>query len=70
VVPTALSPSAAEYLAANPEIAERINAEIPLGRTGDPERDIGRAVAALVSDDMGYLTGATLMLGGGRTMLG
>jgi NAD(P)-dependent dehydrogenase (short-subunit alcohol dehydrogenase family) len=57
-------------MAANPEVAERINAEIPLGRTGDPERDIGRAVAALVSDDMGYLTGATLMLGGGRTILG
>ena len=70
VVPTALSPSAAEYMAANPEMAERINAEIPLGRTGDPERDIGRAVAALVSDDMSYLTGATLMLGGGRTILG
>lgn len=70
VVPTALSPSAAEYMAANPEIAERINAEIPLGRTGDPERDIGRAVAALVSDDLCYLTGATLMLGGGRTLLG
>jgi 2-hydroxycyclohexanecarboxyl-CoA dehydrogenase len=70
VVPTALSPAAAEYMAANPEMAERINAEIPLGRTGDPERDIGRAVAALVSDDMSYLTGATLMLGGGRTILG
>jgi NAD(P)-dependent dehydrogenase (short-subunit alcohol dehydrogenase family) len=37
---------------------------------GDPEADIGRAVVALVSDDMAYLTGATLMLCGGRTLLG
>jgi 2-hydroxycyclohexanecarboxyl-CoA dehydrogenase len=35
---------------------------------GDCEQDIGRAVAALVSDDMSYLTGATLMLDGGMTI--
>jgi hypothetical protein len=38
--------------------------DIPLGRTGDPEHDIGRVVASLVHDDFSYLTGATLMLGG------
>ncbi|MFL6112750.1 MAG: SDR family oxidoreductase, partial [Catenulispora sp.] len=43
---------------------------IPLGRLGDPEQDIGRAVVALASDDLAYLTGATLMLEGGRTLLG
>jgi NAD(P)-dependent dehydrogenase (short-subunit alcohol dehydrogenase family) len=32
---------------------------------GDCREDIGRAVAALVGDDMRYLTGATLMLDGG-----
>jgi NAD(P)-dependent dehydrogenase (short-subunit alcohol dehydrogenase family) len=36
---------------------------------GDCEDDIGRAVAALVSDDMHYLTGATLMIDGGLTFL-
>ncbi|MFJ1968157.1 SDR family NAD(P)-dependent oxidoreductase [Streptomyces sp. NPDC087903] len=70
VCPAALSPAAEEYLAANPEKAERVLAGIPLGRMGDPETDIGRAVAALVSDDMAYLTGATLMLEGGRTLIG
>jgi NAD(P)-dependent dehydrogenase (short-subunit alcohol dehydrogenase family) len=37
---------------------------------GDPETDIGRAVVALVSDDLGYLTGSTLILEGGRITLG
>lgn len=70
VCPAALSPAAEVYLAAHPDKAERLVAAIPLGRLGDPEEDIGRAVAALVSDDMAYLTGATLMLEGGRTLLG
>jgi ABC-type branched-subunit amino acid transport system ATPase component len=39
------------------------------GRLGDPERDIGRAIAMLVKDDMGFLTGATIMLDGGTTLL-
>jgi NAD(P)-dependent dehydrogenase (short-subunit alcohol dehydrogenase family) len=70
VVPTALSPSAERFRDADSERFARIIADIPLGRMGDPEQDIGRAVAALVSDDLRYLTGATLMLGGGRTLLG
>ncbi|MFJ3777329.1 SDR family NAD(P)-dependent oxidoreductase [Streptomyces sp. NPDC090075] len=70
VCPAALSPAAEDFLATHPDKAERVLAGIPLGRMGDPEQDIGRAVAALVSDDMAYLTGATLMLEGGRTLLG
>ena len=70
VCPAALSPAAEAYFAAHPDQADKVVAGIPLGRMGDPETDIGRAVAALVSDDMAYLTGATLMLEGGRTLLG
>jgi NAD(P)-dependent dehydrogenase (short-subunit alcohol dehydrogenase family) len=70
IVPTALSPSAAQFRDADPERFAVIISDIPLGRMGDPEHDIGRAIAALVSDDFQYLTGATLMLGGGRTLLG
>ena len=46
------------------EIAEMVKA-IPLGRIGQP-RDIGDAVAFLVSDAAGYITGATLPVMGGR----
>ncbi|MET7725092.1 SDR family NAD(P)-dependent oxidoreductase [Streptomyces mirabilis] len=70
VCPAALSPAAEAFFAAHPEKAESVLAGIPLGRMGDPETDIGRAVVALVSDDMAYLTGATLMLEGGRTLIG
>ncbi|MFF4015881.1 SDR family NAD(P)-dependent oxidoreductase [Streptomyces sp. NPDC001843] len=70
VCPAALSPAAQAYFTAHPDKAERVVAGIPLGRMGDPETDIGRAVAALASDDMAYLTGATLMLEGGRTLIG
>jgi len=70
VCPAAVSPAAEVYLAANPEYHAELVRDIPLGRLGDAEHDIGRAVAALVSDDLAYLTGATLMLEGGRTLLG
>ncbi|WP_405812985.1 SDR family oxidoreductase [Streptomyces sp. NBC_01390] len=70
VCPAALSPAAEAFFVAHPEKAQSVLAGIPLGRMGDPETDIGRAVAALVSEDMAYLTGATLMLEGGRTLIG
>ncbi len=70
VCPAALSPAAEAYLEANPTYRAELVREIPLGRLGDSEQDIGRAVAALAGDDLGYLTGATLMLEGGRTLLG
>ncbi len=39
---------------------------IPLGRIGDCEQDIGRAVVFLVGPDAGYLSGATIPLDGGQ----
>ena len=42
---------------------------IPLGRIGEPETDIGRAVVFLCSDDAGYVTGTTLMVDGGFNYL-
>jgi NAD(P)-dependent dehydrogenase (short-subunit alcohol dehydrogenase family) len=40
-------------------------ADHPLGRDGDPERDIAPVVAFLLSDASQYLTGQTLMVDGG-----
>lgn len=70
VCPSAISPAFEKFAKENPEVAERMAADRPLGRLGDPEKDIGRAVVSLVSPDMRYLTGATLMLTGGRVLLG
>ena len=42
---------------------------VPLGRFGDPEREIGGAVAWLVSDAASFITGTTIMLDGGQMYL-
>jgi NAD(P)-dependent dehydrogenase (short-subunit alcohol dehydrogenase family) len=68
VCPAGLSPSAEAFQNADPKRWQAIVRGIPLQRLGDPYNDIGRAVLALVSDDMTYLTGATLMLDGGRVL--
>lgn len=65
VVSNALSPAAEQFSRDEPERFRKLTKTMPLGRMGDPETDIGRAVVALVSDDLAYLTGDTLMLTGG-----
>ncbi|MEV5712909.1 SDR family oxidoreductase [Amycolatopsis mediterranei] len=65
IVPNALSPAAEQFAQDDPERFRKLTKTMPLGRLGDPEADIGRAVVALVSDDLRYLTGDTLMLTGG-----
>jgi acetoacetyl-CoA reductase len=47
---------------------ERILPFIPVGRVGEPE-EIARAVAFLVSDKAGFITGATLSINGGQYMV-
>jgi NAD(P)-dependent dehydrogenase (short-subunit alcohol dehydrogenase family) len=69
ICPAAMSPSAEAFAKANPARFERVVRGIPLGRFGDPVHDIGRAVAGLVGDDFSFLTGATLMLDGGRLLI-
>jgi 2-hydroxycyclohexanecarboxyl-CoA dehydrogenase len=69
VCPAAWSPGAQAYRDENPARWEQVQRSIPLRRFGDPYDDIGCAIAALVSDDLRYLTGATLMLDGGQVML-
>lgn len=65
IVPASLSPAAADFQERHPAQFQRQLDRIPLRRMGDPESDIGRAVVALVSDDMSYQTGETVMLTGG-----
>jgi len=69
VCPAALSPSSARFRDADPERWAKIIRSIPLGRMGDDVLDIACAVAALCGDDLRFLTGATLLLDGGRLMV-
>jgi NAD(P)-dependent dehydrogenase (short-subunit alcohol dehydrogenase family) len=68
ICPAALSPGAIEFRENHRDAFDRMLKTVPLGRIGDEATDIGWAVAALVSDDFKYLTGATLMLDGGRLL--
>ncbi|MGV0801411.1 SDR family oxidoreductase, partial [Mycolicibacterium elephantis] len=53
---------------AEPAMEERLARRIPLGRIGDPEHDIGAAVAFLVGTQARYVTGQTLGIDGGHYM--
>jgi len=52
-----------------PEEAKVFIDSIPLGRIGDAERDVGRAVVFLCGPDSGYMTGNTLLIDGGQAFL-
>lgn len=70
ISPHALSPGLEWWTKTNPEEAEEFVKSIPLGRIGDLEADIGRAVVSLVSSDFQYLTGAVIPLDGGQAYFG
>lgn len=54
----------------NPEMFARMLEANPMRRFGDPEADIGGAALLLASDDASYITGNTLMVGGGTHVNG
>lgn len=61
---TALLGQVAEY---SEKLYAGLARAIPLGRTAQPD-DVSPAVAFLLSDDAGYITGQTLSVSGGLTM--
>jgi len=69
ICPMANSPASDDFLTRHPEHHDRLIREMPLGRIGDPSTDIGGACVALASSELGYLTGSTLILDGGRCVV-
>lgn len=69
VIPSAMSPGFELWSQFAPDEFESFVRTTPLGRVGDCELDVGRAVAFLVSADAGYITGTTLMVDGGQAYL-
>jgi 3-oxoacyl-[acyl-carrier protein] reductase len=66
LAPLAATPALADAFVNDPTMEARLTRVIPLGRFGDPERDIGPAAVFLCSDDARYVTGQTLVVSGGR----
>ena len=66
VSPLAYSPAMTAAIEADPDMEARLARRIPLGRIGDPETDIGAAVAFLVGPGARYITGQTLGVDGGH----
>jgi NAD(P)-dependent dehydrogenase (short-subunit alcohol dehydrogenase family) len=48
-----------------PEMAQRVNKQIPMGYMGDPYEDISGVALFLASKDARYMTGNTLFVDGG-----
>jgi acetoacetyl-CoA reductase len=70
VTANAIAPGyvATDMLASIPDrVMEKIVAQIPVGRLGEPE-EIARGVAFLTADDAGFVTGSTLSINGGMHM--
>src|SRR4029079_17572767 len=57
-----------EFAGPSPKLAESLKRVIPWGRLGVPE-DVAPAVVFLASDEAGYITGQTLSVSGGLTMV-
>ena len=69
IIPLAMSPGMEFWSQAYSDEYHSMLRTVPLGRIGDCETDIGRAVVFLVGPDSSYITGTTLMLDGGQAYL-
>ncbi len=66
VSPLAMTPALTQAVRDDPPLADRLARRVPLGRVGDPETDVGAAVAFLAGPDAAYVNGQTLVVDGGR----
>jgi NAD(P)-dependent dehydrogenase (short-subunit alcohol dehydrogenase family) len=70
IAPIAMTPALEGWIAGDPEGSNAFLNSIPMGRIGDPEQDIGRAVVFLVGPDARYVTALTMPLDGGQAFFG
>ncbi len=51
------------------DVVRRAISNLPIGRLGDPEKDIGRTAVFLSSEDSDFITGQTILVDGGSFMV-
>ncbi len=64
--PLAFSPTMEEAFKVDPGLLERVKRAMPLGRFGDPEKDIAPIVLFFCSDQARFVIGQTVFATGGR----
>ena len=69
ISPLALTEGLAKWKETSREEYDKVAEKVPMKRFGDPRKDIAPAVVFLLSDDSRYITGQTIMVDGGSTML-
>lgn len=69
IMPLARTPAVQATLDMVPGLEEQLLGDVPLARLGDPETDIGPAVAFLAGPGASYVTGTTLSVDGGSVRL-
>ena len=70
LAPIAMTPALKDWIDGDPVGSNAFLDSVPMGRIGDPELDIGRAVVFLVGPDARYVTALTLPLDGGQAFFG
>jgi NAD(P)-dependent dehydrogenase (short-subunit alcohol dehydrogenase family) len=70
ICPAAASPQSQDYFAANPEMMTAILEQVPAGRFGDAEKDIGPLAVFLASEGSAYTNGNTIFASGGSQVNG
>lgn len=70
ICPAVSSPAGDIYYANNPEMFEALRLQIPRGRLGDAEADVGGVAAFLASDDAAHVNGTTQFVDGGSHVNG
>ena len=65
VCPLAMTSQLENFRLSYPEAYEKNLRSVPMGRFGDPEKDIGRVCVHLGSPDFKYMSGETITLEGG-----
>jgi NAD(P)-dependent dehydrogenase (short-subunit alcohol dehydrogenase family) len=70
ICPGAKTAASRAVFAEHPELEQMADAANPMGRLGDPDRDIAPVAVFLAADDSRYLTGNTLFVDGGSHING
>jgi len=65
ICPGAITAAYRAMLEFAPQMAERVNKQIPMGYMGDPYEDVSGVALFLASQDARYMTGNTLFVDGG-----